>query len=1167
MLINLLRFELKYHFRQLTFITAAIIFMALGFLMSKGNFGGPELQRNAPYVINYIVNLLSLMSIFTATVFCANVVLRDEQSGMDSLVHSSGIKKWQWYLVRLSGLVIAVSLVLIMAMPGCWLGWMMVHPVQLGPSSLLHYAWPLLVFGLPDILFCCSLVFCAAVLGKNARSVYTAGLLLFVLYFTGSVLGNSPLMAGSVLKTEEVSIVPYLLDPFGIMSYFGETRNWTVIRRNEDLFPLSGIFLLNRLIWILLSLGLLLISFRFSSFRVKTISKERKQEIEKKQPDLPALRPLVVNPAGRHYKKKVFAAQLRLETGAIFRHLPFLFLLLLWIFLFAIDLKEEALEGPYGIRYYATTGFLVEKLRSIHPALFLLVFYAGEILHRERTVRIHGLIFSTPAPGWILWLAKAATLLVLVLMLVTANIATGIGIQLYAGAVPEIPGYLELYYLSAWPVFLFAILILFVQALIRNKFLGMMISLLVCSVFVFSNLLGIRSMLLRYATLPNLRYSELNGFGHYTTAVNWYMLYWTLLAVLLAWIAAGRWQRHIAAWVPGKNGRNRSIPFTLSICVIAFLGTGAFIYSQSDNASSSRNSKASDQWKHDYEITYGKEKDTEQPVIIAVSTRVDLYPNEQRYEVRGSYRLKNITDHQISKIWLGVNPDVDSISWNLPASQLVRSDARFKQYWFALPGPLQPGAETSVHFSMFVNRGSFKLFNSEHSVVENGTYVELEKYVPWLGYNPGLEIDDPAQRAEKKLPPQQPPTGTDSNYYFIDYETIISTNADQHAVTVGKLIRNWKEGDRSYFHYLSENKIPFMFALSSARYAIKMEKWNGTDYSIFYQPGQEQNLPVMMQAMKDAITYGSQHFCNYPSSSISLAVVPHYPGAATAYPGVMFCAEKINFKSDFSDTTKFNAVYTVTAHETAHQWWADILSPSPVPGSAMLTESLAKYTEYMVTEKKYGPGKLWEYLQKDHQLYFNLRNMNSEKELPLLQSDQSFVYYQKGGLALYAIKNEIGEAQMNAALKRMLLQYGPDKHRPMPADLLTELLKNTTASQQQYIKDRLQSVIHYDAGIRLRSCHQLPDGAWELELQLKVKKWDHTNGKPVQITPDEAIEIAISNQGSAPGIKPIAIKRIPVSSEAPVIKLILQHKPVKVLLDPNFSLPDENRDDNELRIL
>lgn len=1165
MLINLLRFEFRYHSRQLTFFTSLILFSGLGFLMSKGNFGGTDLNRNAPYVINYIVCLLSLLSIFVSTIFCANVVLRDEQYGMESLVLSSSIKRWQWFTVRLCGLVMTVFLVLAMAMPGCWMGWSLANPDQLGAFSILHYAWPLLIFGLPDIFFCCSLVFCAAVLGKNARSVYTAGVLLFVLYFTGSVLGNSPLMAGSVLKTEEYAVFPSLMDPFGIMSFFTETRNWTVARRNEELFPLSGIFLLNRLIWLLLSFGLLLMSYYFSRFRVRSFSKKRKVEKEKTEIIQTPLRPVVVKPYGASYRQRVFAAQLRLETGALFRHLPFLFLLLLWIFLFAIDLKEEALEGPYGIRYYAVTGFIVEKLRSINPALFLLVFYGAEILHRERTVRVNGLVFSTPAPGWIIWLAKASSLLLLVVLLVTVNIATGIAIQLYSGTVPVLSEYAWLYYLSAWPMILFALLILFIQAMIKHKFPGMMLGLVVCGVFVFSNMLGIHNMLLRYATLPDLRYSALNGFGHYTEAVNWYMLYWTLLAVLLAWLSANRWQRLIAG-MEKVASLNRVAKAALVTCVIAFLCTGLYIYSRSTTINGGRNSSSMNKWKYGYEITYGKQRGLEQPVIIAVSTKVDLYPDAKRYHVTGTYQLRNLTGSPIRKIWLGVHPDAGSISFELPGSRQVLTDELFKQYMFSLNTPLEPGAATSISFSMEVDRGSFKPYNSEHSVVENGTYVELEKYIPFLGYNPGLEIEDPVQRAEKKLPPQHIVQGTDSNYYFVDYETIVSTSEDQRVVTVGKLLRDWKSGNRHYFHYRSERKIPFMFALSSARYAIREENWNGTKFSIFYQPGQEQNLAVMMQAMKDAVDYGKANFCNYPSASLSLAVIPHYPGAATAYPDVMFSAEKINFLSDFTDTSRFNTVYMVTAHETAHQWWADILSPRPVPGSALLTESLAKYTELVVAEKKFGPDKLRDYLRQDHQLYFSLRTRGSEQELPMLKSDQSFVYYQKGGLSLYAIKEAISEAHVSNALQRMLQKYGPGRYRAMPGALLVELCEGATASQQQFIKDRLQKVLLYDAALRLLSCRQLANGSWELEMKLSLLKWDHTHGKPAKILPDEQLEIAIFNQSSTAGSAPVVSKRIPVSREESVVKLQLQHKPVAALLDPRFCLPDDNRNDNELRI-
>ncbi|MGN6416512.1 MAG: ABC transporter permease, partial [Pseudobacter sp.] len=223
-MLNLLfRFELRYHLRQVTFGVSLVLFIVLGFLMSKGNFGGTDLHKNSPYVITYIVSLLSLFSIFLSTVFCAGVVLRDQQWQMDALVFSSGLKRWQWFITRLAGLVLAVFVVLALAMPACWLGWSTLSTDQLGAAAFTDYAWPLLVFGLPDVFFCCCLVFAAAILGRNARSVYATGVLLFILYFTGSILGNSPLMAGSVLKTGEPSLLPYLLDPFGIMSFFGET--------------------------------------------------------------------------------------------------------------------------------------------------------------------------------------------------------------------------------------------------------------------------------------------------------------------------------------------------------------------------------------------------------------------------------------------------------------------------------------------------------------------------------------------------------------------------------------------------------------------------------------------------------------------------------------------------------------------------------------------------------------------------------------------------------------------------------------------------------------------------------------------------------------------------------------------------------------------------------
>ncbi len=50
------------------------------------------------------------------------------------------------------------------------------------------------------------------------------------------------------------------------------------------------------------------------------------------------------------------------------------------------------------------------------------------------------------------------------------------------------------------------------------------------------------------------------------------------------------------------------------------------------------------------------------------------------------------------------------------------------------------------------------------------------------------------------------------------------------------------------------------------------------------------------------------------------------------------------------------------------------------------------------------------------------------------------------------------------------------------------------------------------------------------------------------------------------GTVPVVSKRYPVSREESVVRLLLKHKPAAALLDPRFSLLDENRNDNELRI-
>ncbi|NML21266.1 hypothetical protein HHL16_10305 [Pseudoflavitalea sp. G-6-1-2] len=1172
MLNQLLKFELKYHFRQLTFIASVLIFIVLGWIMSKGNFGSEELHKNAPYVINYIICLLSLFVIFVSMVVGANVLLRDQASGMESLLFATPLKKIGWFAVRLVGFILAVFLIFTMAVPGMMVCFAGVDPARLGTASMLAYLQPLLAFGLPNVIFCCSIVFATALLSRSAKMVYAAGVLLFILYLTGSILGNSPMLAGSAMKTNDGSLLPYLLDPFGINAFFLETRNWTVIDRNQRLFPVSGVFALNRILWIGVSILLLLLSYRRFRFSIAEVRAKKPKQLRHEEVAVVAYHPVTVQANSSQYLRQAFGAQCRLELASVFRHLGFLFMMVLWVFMYLIDLKEGALEGPYGMKFHAITGYIVENLISVRPGLLLLLFYGAEIIYRERAVKVEGLVFSTPVPSLLLWGAKTATLLMLVLLLTSVNILMGICVQLVLGEPIEWSLYAILYYYSALPLFFFTILIVFVQTLTGNKFAGLLVSGVVIGIIVFARNLGIDNQLTGYALLPEMKYSPMNGWGHYTHVINWYLLLGSFPAIILALLTAAIWRgtgsvpfRKRLQTVPKILGRKGLVVIVLALA--GWIATGSYIQMRTNRGGIAADRKAYNNWKILYEKKYGAERKMQQPYVIAVKTKVDLYPELGTYAVDGEYVIRNESASTISLLWLGISPEVTSASIKVPGASPVQPDEQFRQYRFKLASPLKPGDTCRVLFTMQVDRSGFLPFNTEHAVVNNGSYVELEKYLPYFGYNNRLEVFAYDVRAKAGLGPTQNETPADSNYHFVDYESILSTEAGQTAITVGSLVKQWQEGQRSYFHYKTERSIPFMFAFSSAKYSMMLSKENGIAYAVYYHAGMEENLPVLMQALKDAGNYGSMNFAPYPHNVLSLVELPHYPGAATAYPGVVFSKDKFNFASDFRDSTKANQVYMITAHETAHQWWADIMLPYLGPGCQMLTESLAKYTEIVALEKRYGRMQVRNYLDTDQELYFKMRNEGNEKELPLSTSDQGVVYYQKGGLTLFAIKEAIGEEQMNKVLATMISKYTPPGRAAIPQDFIRELKSVADSSKHAFIDDLLTRVIVYDAALKLVSCNKLPNGQYELKLDATLLKKDYTSGKPESALVNDDVSIAVFDQPESAWnnqTKPVHTQRFHFSASQNQVKIVLDKNPAAVAIDPMNCMIDENRDNNVL---
>lgn len=1172
MLRPMLWFELKYHFSQITFKIAVLLFFILGLLSTTLSFGSEEVHKNAPYVVSTMVGLLALFSIFVSTLFCANVVLRDTTYKMESLLFTTGIKRLPYFTIRILGLIISVFMILAIAVLGLFTASLFQNPAQLGPFNPVYFLQPLFVLALPTVVLISSLLFAVAILSRNVKLVYVSGVLLYVLYLLGSILGNSPLIANSALKLTEPDLLTVLADPFGLAPFFQETRSWTTAQRNGQLFGLQGDFLLNRLAWTGVALLLLAISYRYFKFRASSAVKSKGTKTITGAVEKVWYRRHRVQPSGNSYYQAAFRQQLQLEISAVFKHLPFFLMLLIWAFLMTIELKDHLFSGFYDIHSYPVAEIIVEQLMAVRPAMLLIVFYAAELICRERSVNIQSLVYSSPAPNLIFWASKAITLGLMVLAIVSLNIGIGVATQLFNRQLNiDLPAYLSLYYYSGLPLFLFALLAVFIQTLIPNKYLGMMVNLCVAGLISFSRSIGIEHYLLRYASVPRLEYSKLNGFGHYAMAFNWYMVYWTAFALMLSLLAISMWQ----------NGRQHSfreriksigkhwtktgrLVFALSLAV--WLGSGVYIYQQTNIIGKYKSSQAQQAWQLRYEKKYKALDSLPQPVITAVKTQIALYPEDQKYTVSGSYLMKNESEKPISKIWLSIDQEVHKASFNIETEAKQVHDDEFDQYWISLKQPLLPGTSLKMSFSMEVIRTGFMPFNNENSLLKNGSYIELEKYLPSVGYNSGIENDDAIARKKAGLPEMQSMTNIpDQQYHLIDYESTISTLPDQYVVSVGTLQHSWTANKRRYFHYKTGKPVNFMLAFSSAKYSQTKALYKGMELKVFYQEGHEYNVPAILQGMKDALDYGNQHFSPYPLKQLVFAEIPQYRGAATAYPGVLFGSEKIMFLSDYRDTSKVNYTYATTAHETAHQWWAHQLSPANAPGAAFLTESLAKYTEAKVVEHRFGKAYLSPYLKADNLLYFNMRNM-SDQELPLaITSDQAFVRYQKGGLSLYAISEAIGEEQLSAALRRLLDKHSAPGRKALAEDLIQELQLGASAPQKQAIDEALRKVITYSLKIKALNCKPLKDGRYRVTLQVNIDKNELQASGQKALSVNEDFDIAFFEH--QPGSwdqrpNPFYLQKHHFNKKETIMTIVLNKKPKSTGIDPYGYVLDQDQSDN-----
>lgn len=1207
MLQQIFLFELKYRFkRPATYLYFALLFLFMFLNIIYG--GGPASEKanlNSPYAISQMLIIISIFGSLMSSAIMGVPVYRDVEFGTKDYFFSFPITEKGYLLGRFLGSFVTLLFVCFGMVLGILLGGILGPMLGLAenvsrfaPPNLWHHVQPYLVFVVPNMLFTGCLFFSLVALTRKVFIIYSGGIMLLIAYLLSTVLTQD---------LENKTLVD-LIDPFGLTTFNNATKYWTPYEQNTLTASLTGHLLYNRLIW--MGLGLLvflgvLFRFDFQKFlAVKLGGKKQKEEARPKArislADLPI--------ADKVYSSGIFVRQMFsqawLEFVQIIRDPYFIAIMVGALFFLFTD-------GWFGSPTYGTpslplTYYMIE-VKDFNYGLFayiILIFYTGEVVHRDKSVKYNLISDSLPVPNWAVYGSKFLAIVLVGFVLVNLVILSGVSNQIIKGYFNfEFDKYFTDLYLIEFPEYIeLAMLAFFMHIMVNQKFVGHILTIglwfLLGSIQSFAE---INYNLFFFSYFPGYRISDMNGFGHFAQPLFWFHLNWLALGALLLVLGNLFWNRGAedsfkARWRLMKQRFNGQSALWLSVFTVLWLGVSGFIYYNVSVLNQYQTAEEGREQGANYEKKYKKYEGIPQPKVVDLKVSVDLYPSQRACDVQGFFTLVNKSTKPIDSLHLNMgspiaHTDIKKLTINGVAPKIVLDDKDLKYQIYRLPRTLQPGDTMKMDIALHAENRGFTNGGFSREIVYNGTFFDLQIF-PSMGYAGDRITSDKYRKKyglpEKKysLPPQNDAFGLSTLLFnddadLVTFEGTVSTEPDQIAIMPGYLQKEWTANGRRYFSYKQEGLMDLFFNVCSARYAVKRDAWKAPDgkevkIAIYYHPGHEYNLDRFIKSTKDALAYNHVNYRPYQYSEMRIIEFPRYAGFAQSFPNTVPYTESFGWVADFSDPDKTDYAYYVTAHEVAHQWWGHQICPSYTRGANQISESMAEYSSLMVMKKEYGEDIMQSRLKYSLDSYLRGRANESKFEETLLDNDtRAYVWYDKGSLVLYALQDLIGEKAMNKALSDFANENAFLQKPPFPTSgkWFAALRKAIPDSLQYFAEDSFEKIALYENRITKAEATKLKGDQYKVKLTVQAKKlYYDKQGKEIATGKDrDYIDIGIfAEEGkNAKGMKkkvPLYLKKHWLKPGEHTLEFVVKGEPKKAGIDPYNKLIDRISDDNVMAV-
>jgi ABC-2 type transport system permease protein len=1194
MLWEICKFELRYQLRRYWTWLGFVAVFAIVYLTADGapvdDATYSSTFINSPFTVAMNTVIGCMVWLLVAAPIAGEAAARDASTGMLPLTYTAPVHKRDYLGGRFlaafllnAGILLGVTAGILLAAyrPG-------VPEQYIGPLRLGAFLNPYLIIALPGVFLTTSVQFAFATVSRRPMAAYLGSILVF---FTAYVVG---LIVAIAFRNPELSKV---LDPLGPFFIFGELpEGWTPVEKNTRLLTLDGTLLLNRVLWTGIGAGVLAVTFARFRFAHPVVGRGwrvfRRRAVHAMAPEPPPAsiegaksisQPLVERSFDLLSSLQQTVAIAGVSYRSLARMRGGLDVLLIIAGLVALVMPFN-LEVA-GVPIVASTE---RVLRDIATPLtnfatpftlvpLLIVYWAGELVWRERDAGLAEMSDASPVPHWATFTGKLLGLSLMLVTLMALLIVAGVLVQLRVGSSIDVALYLQvLLGFQLVEYLLFAVLAFVVHVLANQKYLGHLVAVVLYGLIALTPLIGIDHRLIVYGASPSWSYTQMRGFGPTVGPWLWFKLYWAGWALALAAAGTLLWARGREDGVGARlrlarERISRPLMMYVVVATAAVLGVGGFAFYNTNVLNRYTTDGEDKSLRAEYERRYAAHNRAPRPEVVNTNVHVELYPKERRAEVTGTYVMVNGGSVPIDTVHIApsVAVSTDKLVFERPARLVVDDDTHFTQL-YVLERPLQPGDTLRLNFALRYEPRGFTNGGIATTVVPNGTQIKLSEWLPGIGYQSSRELVKPRDRIDYGLPgrPVIPVVEDEAARYHHGgrtmFDAIVGTSEGQTAVAPGALERSWTENGRSYFHWRTSGPVGGEIPILSAAYTVYHEVFQPSrdeppvEIRIHYHPPHREIVDNVLRGVRSTLEYGTKHFGPYPYRHVTVSERAAGGMGLNAESGNIDYSEQVAMLAPERNPNTFDFVVAVLGHEMGHNYGPPIAA---VEGAPVVSESFAWYVALGVMEHAYGREALAKLLSWMHQPY---PHKPVKMGAPLMRGLDPWSGYRRGPFALFALREHLGEATLNSAIRSWRQRhFAPDAPPATTLTLYDELDRMTPDSLRYLLRDLFERNTFWELGVAA-TASPVDGGRWEVTMNVTARKFVvDSAGVETDVPMDDLVDLGIyaSPQLSVPD-DPLFEERRRITSGKHTIKVIVPRRPARVGVDPYLLMLDLEGNDN-----